>query len=533
MEIPPSRDFRRDPAHRNVRNRTTQVSNGEAKRPSPGCDPGQGSSVEPVKGGPWLMDTKRRLPKSPLAAACAASAVALAGFLPGTTATAQSVPRIQHVVVIYLENHSFDNVLGYWCDANRRRCPDGGMPSSVRLSNGAVVTPSVTPDLIPAISHTVASQSAAMNVTRGKPLMNGWQNIQQGQCAAPQYQCISGYEPGSIPNITTLAGQFAISDMTFSMADSPSWGGHLYAVMGSTDGFSGDNPVIAKGVTPGPGWGCDSNLVATWLGSHGGSHLEPSCIPDFSLGLPNGGAFEPTPVSYHASIFDELDQARLSWKIYGQASPGGGPAAGLSGGYSWSICPSLAECLYTHQKSNLVDNTQFFADAAAGNLPSLSIVTGGGSNNAVLKSCHNSFLMTSCDDYIGQLIRAAETGPEWGSTAVFITFDDFGGFYDQVPPPVSPDYTQEGPRSPLIIVSPYAKPGFTDTKPATFAGILAYTEHTFGLGALGPDDNYAYAFSNAFNYRQVPLKPARMVQRPLPASAKHIHLTEQLLNDPT
>jgi phospholipase C len=481
------------------------------------------------------MDTKRSLPKSLLAAACAASAVALAGFLPGSTATAQPATPIQHVVVIYLENHSFDNVLGYWCNANPGRCPDGGMPSSVTLSNGTVVTPSVTPDTIPAVNHSVASQLAAMNITNGKPLMNGWQNIQSGQCAAAtNYQCISGFQPGSIPNLTNLAGQFAISDRTFSMADSPSWGGHLYAVMASTDGFTGDNPVVATGVTPGPGWGCDSNLVAAWRGPLGGIHMEPSCIPDFNLGLPNGGAFRPTNAAYHASILDELDTAGLSWKIYGQVTPGGGPAAGLSGGYSWSICPSLAECLDTSQKNNLVDNSKFFTDAAAGTLPAFSVVTSGGTaDGGILSGCHNQFSMTACDNYIGQLVQAVENGPDWSSTAVFITFDDFGGFYDQVPPPLSPDFTQEGPRSPLIIVSPYAKPGFTDTTPATFAGILAYTEHTFGLGALGPNDNYAYPFSNAFNYSQVPLKPARMVQRPLPASAKHIHLTGQLLDDPT
>jgi phospholipase C len=141
--------------------------------------------------------------------------------------------------------------------------------------------------------------------------------------------------------------------------------------------------------------------------------------------------------------------------------------------------------------------------------------------------------MTACDNYIGQLVQAVENSPDWSSTAVFITFDDFGGFYDQVPPGTDPDFVQQGPRSPLIIVSPYAKAGYTDTTRTTFAGILAYTEHTFGLGALGPNDNYAYAFSNAFNYSQVPPKPARMVQRPLPASARHIHLSKQLLNDPS
>ena len=87
-------------------------------------------------------------------------------------------------------------------------------------------------------------------------------------------------------------------------------------------------------------------------------------------------------------------------------------------------------------------------------------------------------------------------GPDWSSTAVFITWDDFGGFYDQVPPPNTLDANgqQAGPRVPLIIVSPYAKPGYTDTSPTTFAGILGYTEHTFGLAPLGVNDAQAYDF---------------------------------------
>ena len=60
---------------------------------------------------------------------------------------------IQHVVVIYLENHSFDNVLGFWCDANPGRCPDGGMPVSVTLSDGTVVTPGTATDKVPNVEH--------------------------------------------------------------------------------------------------------------------------------------------------------------------------------------------------------------------------------------------------------------------------------------------------------------------------------------------------------------------------------------------
>jgi phospholipase C len=464
-----------------------------------------------------------------LAAICAVAVLALAWAVPGAAATAQPATPIRHVVVIDLENHSFDNVLGFWCDAHPGRCPDGGMPASVRLSNGAVVTPYVMPDTVPNINHTVASQLAAMHIVGGVPLMDGWQNIKQGGCGpatSPPYACIGGYAPGQIPNITGLATKFAISDTTFSMADSPSWGGHLYPAMASLDSFTGDNPVPAAGVTSGPGWGCDSDKVTTWLAPGGTLETVPSCIPDNALHLPHGGAFKNTPAAYQPTIFDRLAAAGLSWKIYG-------PASSSDGGYDWAICPSLAECQYTAQRTNLVEPTQFFTDAAAGELPAFSIVTAGGAGNLTLSSCHNKFSMTACDNYVGRLVSAAEHSPDWSSTAVFITWDDCGCFYDQVPPGVNPDGTRQGPRVPLIIVSPYAKPGYSDTTATTFAGILAYTEGTFRLSPLGPNDMHAYSFTNAFNYAQAPLQPIKMITRPLPASARRIHLTPALLNDPS
>jgi hypothetical protein len=76
----------------------------------------------------------------------------------------------------------------------------------------------------------------------------------------------------------------------------------------------------------------------------------------------------------------------------------------------------------------------------------------------------------------------------------------------------------------LVIVSPYARQGFTDTTATTFAGILAYTERTFGLTPLGMNDAQAYPFTDAFNYRQAPLQPARMVSRPWPRDAYHVNV---------
>src|SRR6266566_3314350 len=211
-----------------------------------------------------------------LAAGAAVGALAGAGGLATPAVTQAQVTPIRHVVVIFLEKHSFDNLLGFWCDSRPGRCPDGGMPPSVRLSNGAAVRPGTDPDTVPNVNHSVAAQVAAIDGGR----MDGWQNIPGGTCAAATgYRCISGYQPAQVPNIAALAQRFAISDHTFSSGDSASWAGHMDIVAASEDHFFGDNPVPAKGVTAGPGWGCDSNRVTPWTGVSGRSELVPSCVP--------------------------------------------------------------------------------------------------------------------------------------------------------------------------------------------------------------------------------------------------------------
>ena len=448
--------------------------------------------------------------------ACIGGAIA-----PAATQAQVTTTPVKHVIVIYMENHSFDNLLGFWCDAHPGRCPDGGMPASVRLSDGAVVRPSVAPDTVPNVQHSVQAQQAAIDGGR----MDGWASIPGGSCSARAgYRCITGYQPAQIPNLTALAGHFAISDRTFSVADSPSWEGHMAMVAASTDQFYGDNPSRAPGVRPGPGWGCDSNKVTTWVAPGGTLRSVPSCVPAKRHNLRFGGAFRRTPVSTLPTIMDRLDAARLSWRIYGAIR-------GAKGYGVWDICPTFAGCLDTGQDANLVPDGRFMSDARAGRLPSFSVVTPGGSD--FLSGCHNEMSITACDNWIGQLVGAVEKSPDWSSSVVFITFDDCGCFYDQVAPPTEPDGSQDGLRVPLLIVSPYVRPGYTDTSTTTYAGILAYTEHTFGLSPLGINDAGAYDFSRAFSYAQAPASRVRMVLRPLPASARGIRLTPALASDPT
>jgi len=121
--------------------------------------------------------------------------------------------------------------------------------------------------------------------------------------------------------------------------------------------------------------------------------------------------------------------------------------------------------------------------------------------------------MSLGDNWIGSVVSAVENGPEWSSTAIFATWDDCGCFYDNVLPPAG-----FGIRVPMVIVSPYAIAGYTDSTDASFASLLAFTEHTFGLDPLSSLDAAAYDYSNSFDYGQRPLGPVPMVRTKVPPS---------------
>src|SRR5439155_12019598 len=236
-----------------------------------------------------------------------------------------------------------------------------------------------------------------------------------------------------------------------------------------------------------PGWGCDSAKVTRWRDLVTGYEaLEPACVP-----FPDGsGSFlSYSPVPHVDTIMDRLTTANLSWKLYASAKPEAPGNTGAGIPYGWAICPSFADCVKTSQKNNMVDSSQVIADAQSGALPNFSLVLPNDVN-----SQHNAFSMMQGDNWIEEVVSAIMQGPDWGSTAIFITYDDCGCFYDHVPPPRG-----AGPRVPMVIASPYARAGFTDGGTATFASLLAYTEHVFDLQSLGGDDTNAYDYANSFD----------------------------------
>jgi phospholipase C len=240
--------------------------------------------------------------------------------------------------------------------------------------------------------------------------------------------------------------------------------------------------------------------------------LQPSCIPAKPGELnpqqyPYNGAFRSTKVQYVPTIMDRLDAKHLTWKLYSSYSV-------------WSICPSFAECEYGPQHVNVVPTTNFLTDAATGHLPSYSVLLPSGPGGGT--SQHNGSSMLNGDNWIGQAINGLQKSPDWSSTAVFITYDDCGCFYDHVKPGVNPDGTPQGIRVPMVIVSPFAKVAYTDVHPATFASILRFTEEAFALPALSVNDGHSYDLADSFNFAAPVAGPrAFMVLHPVSAASKN------------
>jgi phospholipase C len=419
----------------------------------------------------------------------------------GITTAGGASPPIEHVVVILQENHSFDNVLGQLCIQDHREGCNAA--ASGKNEKGETIPLSKASDTVVNVSHDQKSQLAAID--GGK--MDGFERIK----GCKKNECYTQYEPSQIPSLSALARGGAISDAFFSRDIVPSWGAHLDFFAQTLDGFVGNNPTHLSTAPPaGYGWGCDSNLDAEWIEPTTRKIVEePSCIPNQK----GEGPYRSSPVPYVPTIADRLEEAGRTWGIYGAVNT---KQKKQRGPYKWATCPTFAECLDGPQKSNMHEAPQLLTDARNGTLPSFSIVTPSDGVTGET-SQHNGTSMIVGDNKIGEEVSAIENGPDGSSTTIFIYYDDCGCFYDHVAPPAG-----LGLRLPLVIVSPYAKVGFTDHNVATNSSILAYMESVLHVTPLNEEDATAYNFHESFNSEpkasKFLFKPA-----PVPAGAHDLH----------
>ncbi|MGI8577368.1 MAG: alkaline phosphatase family protein [Nocardioidaceae bacterium] len=412
---------------------------------------------------------------------------------------------IKHVVIIYQENHSFDDVLGQLCQT--RATPCNGYTGPVTFADGIAADNVVEPDVIPNIVHDPHSQALGMS--------DNWDGIVG--CQSPPYNCITHIDPANIPNLASLTNTFTVSDATFASNPTASFGAHVTLAAGTINGFAGNNPVKSTtGVKPGPGWGCPSHRDALW-GPPGSQTYVPSCIPDAR----GRGPYRSSPVPNAPTIMQHMENKGLSWHIY-QGTSTVSPSNG-----TFAVCTYFAWCLRNRFNLNYDSSSNDFLTAAqGGTLPNLSMLIPAGG-----VSQHNGTSMVSGDNYIGQMVSAAENGPEWDSTAIFITYDDCGCFYDHVTPP-----SGLGMRNPMVIVSPWAKPGYTDSTVAVQPySMLAFVQHAFGLAPLTSNVDNAYDYADAFDFTQQPVSGPAMTTTTIPRSEQRqlARLLPEVDDDPT
>ncbi|MGA8534503.1 MAG: alkaline phosphatase family protein, partial [Candidatus Tumulicola sp.] len=365
--------------------------------------------------------------------------------------------KISHVVIIVQENRSFDDLFaGY---------PGADTQSYGYTSSGQKV--SLAPIGLEAawdIEHNAHEFFEACDGQGSFPgtdcKMDGFDQefVNCGLPAGPrcpnshpQY----GYVP---PNETqpyfAMAEQYVLADKMFaSNFDGSSFVSHQYIIAGQASS-SVDFPST-------PVWGCDggpTDTIGTLTAQRTDGSRIQACFQNQTLG-------------------DELDTAGKSWKYY--TSSLGNRSSAI-----WSAYQAIEHIRYGPDwKTNVASpQTRFFKDVTGGNLPAVSWITPTCGN-----SDHSGCGSKQGPHWVASLVNAVGNSPYWKSTAIFVFWDDYGGWYDHVPPPLA-DYDGLGIRVPLLVISAYAKKGYVSHVQFEHGSILKFVENQFGLRRLAATD---------------------------------------------
>jgi phospholipase C len=374
-----------------------------------------------------------------------------------------STTKIRQIVFIVKENRSFDNYFGTYPGANGA--------TSATYSTGQTMPLEHEPDPTTSdLCHTWFCAKASID--NGK--MD--QFDANAKFVSPGFLVMSEYTQNDLPNYWAYANNFVLADNMFSSLVGPSFPNHLYTIA-ATSATAISNP------NSGGVWGCDAPSNAS-----------------VQVLNPTTGQISPAfPCFDVQTLADNLDAAGISWRYYAPSS--GQP------GYEWSSYDAIRHIRFGNDWSvHVVPTSKFVTDAAAGTLPQVSwLVTGTNSEHPACLACAGE------NWTVGQL-NALMQGPQWNSTVVFLAWDDYGGFYDHVVPP-STDSFGLGLRVPMIIISPYARPGYISHTQYEFASVLKFIEERFALPTLTNRDVAANDTLDSFNFNQVPLPPVVLTQR--------------------
>ena len=388
---------------------------------------------------------------------------------------------IKHVVIIVQENRSVDDLFQSLPGANVQSWGLDSNGNTVALRPHGLAAP-----FDPGHSHL------AWQTDYANGAMNGWnQEACKGKCPA---DAAYAYVPRDqeIPYYA-LARSYAFADDFFETDQGPSFASHQYLVSGTSsvaddsDDKASENPATPTGQLTG---GCDSapgSLVSV---------INPQGQQPPSL--------KTYPCFARQSLMSVLDAHGVNWRYY-QDTAGAGLWNGVDAIESiWSNRGEMANHV-------VAPSSQVLTDIADRRLAGVVWVT-----PSKAASDHPVLTDGSGPSWVAAVVNAIGTSPYWKHTAIFITWDDWGGFYDHVTPTVYNSF-ELGFRVPLIVVSPYAKRAYVSHVQHEFGSILKFAEQTFDLPSLQTTDRRSDNLLDCFDFTQPPRR-FELVPAKLPAS---------------
>jgi phospholipase C len=289
--------------------------------------------------------------------------------------------------------------------------------------------------------------------------------------------------PDQVRPYHTLARQYVFADRMFQSDQAGSFPSHQYLVSGSSEAL------------PRVSFNASSDPYSTVTSEKGGAGCDarPNTVVDTID--PRDGSPGPTPFPCfdRPVLTDFLDGRGVSWRYYqDHLGPG-----------LWHAFDAISHVRYGPDYANVITPPEtILTDARHGALPGVAWVMPADDKH----SDHAGSESAEGPSWVAAVVNAIGQSPEWNSTAILITWDDWGGWYDHVSPHQYPNYFELGFRVPLVIVSPYAKQGYVSHVHHEFGSILAFCERVFHIpkGALRSTDVRADDLMDAFDFKQPP-----------------------------
>jgi phospholipase C len=375
----------------------------------------------------------------------------LAAALVAAAPAAATTTPIHHVVLLMQANHSFDNYFGTYPGADgipKNTC----LPVSVGQPNGGdCVRPFHLGDrAVPDLDHPLSVFDRQRDGGRMDGFVSAFRQVGSGL-----HPSIMGYYDGrDIPFAWNAARSYVLFDRFFTSAKVGTLANHMFWVAGAP------GTTVGQGVPPG-GFG---NL--------------------------------PT-------IFDRLEAKKISWKFYVESyDPGVNYRTAGAGPHRNQplTVPLLDFDRYIDDPrlaSHIVDMDEYYRDVRANRLPAVSYIVTSGSSERPPGS------IAAGQQTVRSLVTALQTSRQWSSAAFVWTYDDWGGWYDHVPPP-QVDRSGYGFRVPALLISPYARRGAVNHTHLDFTSLLKFIENNWGLKPLAPRDAHAHDITSAFDFRAAP-----------------------------